>query len=134
MGEWEEAFEASDSFELLRVCREGEAWPMAAGLYLGGKSPLVMIQTTGFFESGDALRNALFDLQIPLFALIGYRSYLLENSPDTAKKFAEPILNAWGLSYELIMGAEDLPKLVAHQRACQAAGKPGVGLIAEGQG
>jgi sulfopyruvate decarboxylase TPP-binding subunit len=132
LGQWEQALETSASCELLRVCREGEAWPLAAGLYLGGKSPLVMMQTTGLFESGDALRNVLFDLRIPLFALIGYRSYLVEGSPDTAKKFAEPILDAWGLKYELINGSNDLPKLVEHYRACQAAGKPGVGLIAEG--
>ncbi len=93
---------------------------------------MVMMQTTGLFESGDALRNVLFDLRIPLFALIGYRSYLVEDSPDTARKFAEPILNAWGLSYELINGPDDLPKLTEHFRACQAAGKPGVCLIAEG--
>jgi sulfopyruvate decarboxylase TPP-binding subunit len=132
LGQWEEALEKSASFDLLRVCREGEAWPLAAGLYLGGKSPLVMMQTTGLFESGDALRNVLFDLGIPLFALIGYRSYLVEDSPDTAKKFAEPILDAWGLRYELIQGSEDLPKLADHIRVCRTDGVPGVGLIAEG--
>ena len=132
LGRWEEALEASASFDLLRVCREGEAWPLAAGLYLGGKSPIIMMQTTGLFESGDALRNVLFDLRIPLFALIGYRSYLVEDSPDTAKRFAEPILDAWGLQHELINESSDLPKLVQHYRACQAAGRPGVCLIAEG--
>ncbi len=132
LGQWEEALERSVSFDLLRVCREGEAWPLAAGLFLGGKSPLVMMQSTGLFESGDALRNVLFDLKLPLFALIGYRSYLVEDSADTAKKFVEPILDAWGIGYELINGCDDLPKLVDHYRACQAVGKPGVGLIAEG--
>ncbi|MEO2031367.1 MAG: hypothetical protein ABGZ35_04725 [Planctomycetaceae bacterium] len=81
LGQWEEALEASAAFELLRVCREGEAWPLAAGLYLGGRSPLVMMQTTGLFESGDALRNVLFDLRVPLFALIGYRSYDKQSNP-----------------------------------------------------
>lgn len=133
LGQWEEALETSASFQLLRVCREGESWPLAAGLYLGGKSPLVVMQSTGLFESGDALRNVLFDLKIPLFSLIGYRSYLVEDSRDTAKKYAEPILNAWGLHYELIGGPEDLPRLTKHYRDCQAAGKPGVGLIAEGR-
>ena len=133
LGPWEEAFDASDSFELVRVCREGEAWPLAAGLYLAGKSPLVMIQSTGLFESGDALRNALFDLKLPLFALIGYRSYLVQDSPDTARKFAEPILAAWGLGYRLICGPDDLPSLTAHYRSTQAAGRPGVCLIAEGR-
>ena len=63
-----------------------------------------------------------------------YRSYLVEDSPDTAKKFAEPILNVWGLQYKLINRSNDLPKLVEHYRVCQAAGTPGVGLIAEGAG
>ncbi len=58
LGPWEEAIEASPQVQLVRVCREGEAWTVAAGLALGGKRPLVMIQTTGLFESGDALRNA----------------------------------------------------------------------------
>ena len=92
LGEWEEALDKCDSFDLLRVCREGEAWPLAAGLYLGGKSPLVIIQVTGLFESGDALRNILFDLKIPLFAIIGYRSYLIEDSRDTARSLRSPFL------------------------------------------
>ena len=134
LGQWEDALDASTSFELLRVCREGEAWPLAAGLYLGGKSPMVILQSTGLFESGDAMRNVLFDLKIPLFALIGYRSYLLADSPDTAKKFLEPFLDAWGLHYELISGVDDLPLLANHYRQCQSAGKPGACLIAEGRG
>ena len=133
LGQWEDALDRSTSLELLRVCREGEAWPLAAGLYLGGKSPLLMMQSTGLFESGDAMRNVLFDLRIPLFALIGYRSYLVDNSPDTAKRFTKPILDAWQIPYELIIGPDDLPKLAKHYRVCQAAGQPGVALIAEGR-
>ncbi|HEX3727056.1 MAG TPA: hypothetical protein VHV08_12465, partial [Pirellulales bacterium] len=74
IGLWESALDGSSAIELLRVCREGEAWAVAAGLYLGGKWPLVVIQNTGLFESGDALRNVLFDLRLPILALIGYRS------------------------------------------------------------
>jgi len=60
----------SHALTLLRVCREGEAWPLAAGLHLGGQSPLVIMQVTGLFESGDALRNVLFDLKLPIFAIL----------------------------------------------------------------
>ncbi len=49
LGAWEQALEDSPDLQLIRVCREGEAWPLAAGLYLGGQSPLVMMQTTGLF-------------------------------------------------------------------------------------
>jgi sulfopyruvate decarboxylase TPP-binding subunit len=65
-GPWETALESSRRLKLIRVCREGEAWPLAAGLHLGGASPLVIMQTTGMFESGDALRNVLFDLKLPI--------------------------------------------------------------------
>src|SRR5689334_8240126 len=75
LGPWEEALSAAPHLSLVRVCREGEAWVLAAGLHLGGQRPLVVMQCTGLFESGDALRNVLHDYQIPLFALIGYRSY-----------------------------------------------------------
>src|SRR5262245_32430304 len=79
-GPWEAALEASPALTLVRVCREGEAWPLAAGLFLGGKTPMVLVQTTGLFESGDALRNVLFDLKLPLFSLIGVRNGLVPDS------------------------------------------------------
>ena len=69
MGRWEEDLESAPP-ELIRVCREGEAWPLAAGLLLAGQRPIVLMQTTGLFESGDALRNVLYDMQLPLFALL----------------------------------------------------------------
>ena len=134
LGTWEPGLEADKSLRLLRVCREGEAWAMAAGLYLGGREPVVVIQSTGLFDSGDALRNVLYDLKLPLFALIGYRSYLLPNSPDSARRFAEPILRAWELDYLLLGEPADLEQLKAHRQACRAANKPCVVLLPEGMG
>jgi sulfopyruvate decarboxylase TPP-binding subunit len=134
LGGWETALGESPDLKLVRVCREGEAWTLAAGLHLGGGWPVVVIQNTGLFESGDALRNVLFDMGLPLYAIIGYRSYLIENSPDSARRFTEPVLNAWGLDYLLIDREEQAPRLAEHYRACQAAGRPGVCLLAEGRG
>ena len=133
IGPWEAALERSAAVRLVRVCREGEAWTVAAGLHLGGMQPLVVIQNTGLFESGDALRNVLFDLRLPLYAVIGYRSYLVADSPDSAKHFTEPILAAWGLDYILLDRPEKLPQWEEHYAACRAAGRPGAALIAEGK-
>ena len=133
IGPWEQALDRPGTLTLVRVCREGEAWAVAAGLHLGGRLPLVMIQNTGLFESGDALRNVLYDLGLPLLALVGYRSYLVQGSADSARRFTEPILDAWGLDHVLIAGADELPKMAAHFRACLAAGRPGVVLLAEGR-
>lgn len=134
LGGWERDLERSTQLSLVRVCREGEAWAIAAGLFIGGRMPLVVLQNTGLFESGDSLRNALFDLKLPLYSLVGYRSYLLENSPDTAKKFTEPFVSSWGLDQVLLLGDVDLPKLTAHCRACRERSAPGVALLAEGRG
>ena len=135
LGPWEQALESSESIRLIRVCREGEAWAVAAGLFLGGAQPLVMIQCTGLFESGDALRNVLHDYRLPLFAIIGYRSYLSDSSMpgDTATVFTEPILKAWEIDYRLIDEPAKLPLIKEHYESCRDAQRPGVVLIAEGR-
>lgn len=134
IGRWEEAIEQS-GISLVRVCREGEAWAVAGGLYLGGATPLVMIQCTGLFESGDALRNMLHEWKLPIYSMIGYRSYLNQDTlpGDTTLVFTEPILAAWKLDVRLITDASQLSAIAEHYRECKTAEVPGVALIAEGR-
>ena len=134
IGRWEGDIEKA-GIRIVRVCREGEAWTVAGGLYIGGASPLVMIQCTGLFESGDALRNMLHEWKLPLYAIVGYRSYLnQDNLPgDTSLVFTEPILAAWKLDVNFIKSGPELLGLPARYRACQSENKPGVALIAEGR-
>ncbi len=131
VGTWESALAASPDVELIRICREGEAWPLAAGLILGGKKPVVIMQTTGLFESGDALRSILFDLNIPVVSIIGARNWLNPDSQDTAKRFAEPILKAWGVEYQLVATEDDKPQFTNFVRECLNTGRPGAILLAE---
>jgi sulfopyruvate decarboxylase subunit alpha len=135
LGQWHEAIAAMPGVRLVRVCREGEAWAIAMGLYLGGAQPLVLIQCTGLFESGDSLRNALHDWGLPLPAIIGYRSYLNQDllPGDTCLVFSEPILDTWKIPYRLITEAAQLDVIERHLAGCRAAGTPGAVLIAEGR-
>jgi sulfopyruvate decarboxylase TPP-binding subunit len=135
IGPWEREIAASDSVALISVCREGEAWAVAAGLQIGGAVPLVAIQCTGLFESGDSLRNVVHDLGVPLFALVGYRSYLSQDllPGDTCLVFTEPILEAWRIDYRFIDSADKLGLFAEHFRACRAAGRAGAILLAEGK-
>ncbi len=133
LGQWETALSSAAGLKLIRVCREGEAWAIAAGLILGGAQPLVMIQCTGLFDSGDSLRNAMHDYGLPLFAVIGYRSALNTAASDSARTYTEPNLRSWGLDYRLIDAPEKLPELQTHYIACRQANRPGVVLIAEGR-
>ncbi|MCR9292712.1 MAG: hypothetical protein NXI32_08335 [bacterium] len=130
IGKWEQSFVAS-SLHLLRVCREGEAWPLAAGLITGGQRPLVMMQSTGFFESGDALRNVVYDLKLPVFAIVGARNWFQQQGLDSARDFCLPMLQAWDLDYCIIETESERSLLSQHYVHCQSAGKAGVVLLGE---
>jgi sulfopyruvate decarboxylase subunit alpha len=134
VGPWQDGI-AGAGVTLVRVCREGEAWAVAAGLYLGGATPLVMIQCTGLFESGDALRNILHDWKLPIPSIIGYRSYLNQDTlpGDTCLVFTEPILDAWRIPFRLITGPEQYDEMSDYLAQCLEDGEPGALVVAEGR-
>ncbi len=63
---------ADQSLHLVPVCREAETMAIAAGLWVGGKRPVALIQNTGMFESGDSIRGLGLDINFPLVMMIGY--------------------------------------------------------------
>jgi sulfopyruvate decarboxylase subunit alpha len=95
----------------------------------------VMIQCTGLFESGDALRNVLHEWRLPIYSIIGYRSYLNQDTlpGDTTLVFTEPILAAWKLDVRLITEPSQLSGIAEHIQSCRSASVPGVSLIGEGK-
>ena len=135
IGVWDEALANAPSLRLVRACREGEAWEIAAGLHLGGARPLVLIQCTGLFEAGDALRNVVHDWKLPIYAMIGYRSYLNQDTipGDSCLVFTEPILQAWRLDTLLVTEPRQLTSMEEHCRDCRDASRAGIALIAEGK-
>jgi sulfopyruvate decarboxylase TPP-binding subunit len=122
---------AQKDLTLVPVCREGEALPIAAGLVLGGKKPLVLHQSTGIFESGDSIRLVASELHLPVLMLIGYRSWK-PNPPvtDSAAIFIEPILKAWGIKYYLLRSDHDIDVISTADIEAQKTRKPVVVLIA----
>jgi sulfopyruvate decarboxylase TPP-binding subunit len=107
-----QALEAEPGLELVPVCREGESVAIAAGLWAGGKTPVVLIQNTGMFESGDSIRGLGLDVNLPLVMMIGYRGWTRHGpTPDSAARFTEPILNAWGINYYLIESDADVERI-----------------------
>jgi sulfopyruvate decarboxylase subunit alpha len=57
----------------ITATREEEAFGIAAGLYLGGARPTVMLQSSGFGNSLNALTSLLVPYQIPVLAIISMR-------------------------------------------------------------
>ena len=103
---------ADPNMELVPVCREGESMAVAAGLWVGGKRPVVLIQNTGMFESGDSIRGLGLDIDFPLVMMIGYRGWTRHGlTPDSAGRFTEPILQAWGINYYLVETDGDVDRI-----------------------
>ncbi|HEY8505066.1 MAG TPA: hypothetical protein VIL46_10830 [Gemmataceae bacterium] len=135
LGTWEPALRQATLLKLIRATREGEAVALAGGLLLGGARPVVAIQCTGLFEAGDALRNVVYDLGLPLHLIVGVRSWYAHQAGKTADNcphFAEPLVRAWELPYVWIdPRAQSAGDLVAALRGFQRDGKAGVILWAE---
>jgi sulfopyruvate decarboxylase TPP-binding subunit len=135
IGTWEAALLQSKGIRLVRACREGEAIAIAGGLLLGGAKPLVMMQCTGLFEAGDALRNIVHDMKLPLLMIVGVRNYSAHQAgrtTDNCPAFTEPILQAWKLPHGLLnptcASGDDLRAVL---RDRQRSGEAGVVLLAE---
>ncbi len=103
---------------LVPVTREGEAFALASGLWLGGASPLVVIQNTGLLEAGDGLRGTAQRMGAPIPFVVTGRGYakmeragvrrddprtrelLTRADVDSTALLTEPTLDAWGIPYE----------------------------------
>jgi len=100
------------TLDLIAVSREGQAFSTAAGLSVGGKKPIILIQNTGLMESGDSLRGWGLGLNIPVVIMVGYRGYTRHGvNSDTAATYTEPFLNAFGIQYYLVENDADSERI-----------------------
>jgi sulfopyruvate decarboxylase subunit alpha len=113
------------SIRLITVTREGEAFAIATGLWMGGASPLVVIQNTGLLESGDAIRGTALRIAAPIPIVVTGRGYakmraagvgpsgpltrelLTRAEVDTVAVFTERTLEAWGVPFQVCEGEAD---------------------------
>lgn len=120
------------AIRLVTVTREGEAFAIASGLWIGGAAPLVVIQNTGLLESGDSLRGTAQRMAAPIPILVTGRGYgtmhragvtpdetlslalMTRPDVDSTALLTEPTLEAWGVPF----------------RRCEGDANPAVELLA----
>jgi sulfopyruvate decarboxylase subunit alpha len=134
LGTWEPVLRGDSDIKLIRVCRESEAIAAAGGLLLGGQRPVVMVQCTGFFDAGDSLRNIAHDLKLPVFLVVGVRSFFAHRdgkTSDNCPKFTEPVVKAWQIPYTILDDRHTAADLAKAYRQARAENRPGIVLFAE---
>jgi sulfopyruvate decarboxylase subunit alpha len=139
---------AEPAMRLLTVTREGEAFAVASGLWVGGRTPIVLIQNTGLLEAGDALRGTAMRMRVPLVCLVTVRGHsrmaargpassaetldaelLSRPDLDSVALLTEPTLRAWGVPWEVLSTDADVPRLAAAFRRAQQGEHPVAVLI-----
>ena len=92
----------------ITATREEEAFGIAAGLYLGGARPTVMLQSSGLGNSLNALTSLLVPYQIPVLAIISMRGDAGEwNAAQMPMgRAVGPICDAIGVHRAVVESAE----------------------------
>ena len=128
-----ELLRAEPGIEVITVTREGEAFAIASGLYVGGKKPVIIIQNTGFLESGDAIRGTVFNMRVPVVVFIGYRGFHNRDTDgqwvDSVASFLEPTLKAWNLPYEMLETDNEISCISSAFETTEATSLPAAVLL-----
>lgn len=98
---------------LVYCCTEDEAVTMAAGLHIGGASPMVMMQNQGLYASLNAVRAIGLDARLPVFMLIGQFGREYANLGRPCAESSRPLVR----NCERILDALDIPYV-----PCESAG------------
>ena len=127
-----ELMEEEPSLEIVPVSREGESMSTALGLNVAGKVPVCLIQNTGMMESGDSIRGMALDAGFPLVMVIGYRGWTRHGViRDTAARYTEPFLHAFGINYYLVEQDEDGPRISVAFEEARSTRRPVAVLIGD---
>jgi len=118
----------TSAIEVWQPTREGEGVAIAAGLWVGGRRPLLLLQNTGLMEAGDALRGCGIGPMIPLLLLVGWRGYpgaMAEKLPiDSAYPYTEPLLRAWGIPSRHLMTDDDIGVIAEMAAVAERTSRP----------
>ena len=92
---------------LVLATREEEAFGIAAGLYLGGRKPTVMLQSSGLGNSLNALTSLLVPYQIPVLVVVSMRGDAGEwNAAQVPMgRAVRAIFDAIGVPYAVVESA-----------------------------
>src|ERR671936_1559183 len=93
---------------LILATREEEAFGIAAGLYLGGRKPTVMLQSSGLGNSLNAITSLLLPYRIPVLIVVSLRGDAGEwNSAQVPMGRAVPaIFDAIGVTHSTVESAD----------------------------
>lgn len=124
-----------EAMRFIQAATEDEAVAMAAGLIVGGRTPLVQIQHAGLYACVNHLRGIALDGEFPMLFMVGLLNRDPSRAPrehfDSMVRFTEPLLDVFGVPYFLLDGPQDVALIDEAMRAAQERRGPAAILIGE---
>lgn len=97
--------ERTEGITTIYTTHENEAVEVAAGLYIGGQMPLVVMQNQGLYNSLNAIRALAIDAQLPIPMLVGQFGREFDNVSDDPSKSERPLVR----NTERLLDALEVP-------------------------
>ena len=83
-------------------------------------------------EAGDSIRGMALDAGFPMVFVVGYRGWTRRGViRDSAAKYTEPFLNAFGLDYYFVEANTDGPRITTAFEEAKKTKRPVVVLIGD---
>jgi len=79
------------------LAREEEGIGIAAGTFLGGGMPAVLMQNAGLLNACNALTTTALQFEIPMLLLVWYAGHLGDTAFMRLGEVTEPVLRALGI-------------------------------------
>jgi len=79
------------------LSREEEGVGIAAGAWLGGGTPVVLMQNAGLLNTCNALTTTALQFEIPMLLLVFYAGHLGDTAFMRLGEVTEPVLRALGI-------------------------------------
>ena len=127
------ALDKERTLRVLTCSTEDEANAIAAGLWMGGEPFALMIQHAGLYASVNTLRGVSMDGKVPVFYMIGLLSREkdkdLKDSRHSMVKFAEPLLDTFGVPHARLEGPDDVHRIPEYYRLSRQRNGPAAVLV-----
>jgi sulfopyruvate decarboxylase TPP-binding subunit len=127
------ALDKEQAIRVLTCATEDEATTIAAGLYAGGEPVVLMIQHAGLYASVNTLRGVAMDGKVPMFYMIGLLQRERDKDPKESRhsmvRFAEPLLDTFGVPHARLEGPDDVHLIPEYYRRSRQRRGPAAVLV-----
>ena len=127
------ALDKERDIRVLTCSTEDEANGVAAGLWMTDEPVIVMIQHAGLYASINTLHGIAMDGRVPIFYMIGLlsreRDKDLHESKHSMVRYAEPLLDVFGVPHARLEGPDDVKYIPQYYRLSRERRGPAAVLV-----